>query len=77
MKLKEPEDSSSEEVIDQVIDLVESGLDDGHSKEGRALFITLTLTTVSLDIFSSFDDSLPPVHLVCSEDCEYQHENHH
>ena len=56
MNLKEPEDFSSEEedeeqVIDQVIDMVESGLDDGQNKEGRALFITLTLTTVSSDIF--------------------------
>ena len=35
MNLKEP-------VVNEVIDLVESGL--GESKEGRALFITLTLT---------------------------------
>ena len=59
MNLKEPEDFSSEEedeeqVIDQVIDMVESGLDDGRDgKEGRALFITLTLTTVSSNIFST------------------------
>ena len=35
MNLKEP-------VVNEVIDMVESGL--GESKEGRALFITLTLT---------------------------------
>ena len=35
MKLKEP-------VVNEVIDMVESGL--GDTKEGRALFITLTLT---------------------------------
>ena len=35
MNLKEP-------VVNEVMDMVESGL--GGSKEGRALFITLTLT---------------------------------
>ena len=35
MNLKEP-------VVNEVMDMVESGL--GETKEGRALFITLTLT---------------------------------
>merc|ERR1712088_1155453 len=39
MNLKEP-------VVNEVIDLVESGL--GESKEGRALFITLTQSTWSV-----------------------------
>lgn len=44
MRLEEPE--QEEQVINQVIDMVESGLE-AQNKEGRALFITLTVTTVS------------------------------
>ena len=47
MNLKEP-------VVNEVIDMVESGL--GESKEGRALFITLTLTQST---WSAVNSSFP------------------
>ena len=52
MNLKEP-------VVNEVIDMVESGL--GESKEGRALFITLTLTESTWSaVNSSFSLSSKP-----------------
>ena len=50
MKLKEP-------VVNEVIDMVESGL--GDSKEGRALFITLTLTESTWSANSPFTIYIP------------------
>ena len=51
MNLKEP-------VVNEVIDMVESGL--GESKEGRALFITLTLTESTWSAVNSFSLSSKP-----------------
>ena len=50
MNLKEP-------VVNEVIDMVESGL--GDSKEGRALFITLTLTESTWSANSPFTIYIP------------------
>ena len=50
MNLKEP-------VVNEVIDMVESGL--GESKEGRALFITLTLTESTWSVNSPFKIYIP------------------
>merc|ERR1712187_340925 len=49
MNLKEP-------VVNEVIDMVESGL--GESKEGRALFITLTLTQSTWSVVSTVTTDL-------------------
>jgi len=49
MKLKEP-------VVNEVIDMVESGL--GDTKEGRALFITLTLTESTWSVVSTVSTDL-------------------
>jgi len=49
MKLKEP-------VVNEVIDMVESGL--GDTKEGRALFITLTLTESTWSVVSTVTTDL-------------------
>jgi len=52
MNLKEP-------VVNEVIDMVESGL--GESKEGRALFITLTLTQSTWSVVSTVTTDLTTV----------------
>merc|ERR1711951_243219 len=52
MNLKEP-------VVNEVIDMVESGL--GESKEGRALFITLTLTESTWSVVSTVTTDLTTV----------------
>merc|ERR1712241_199588 len=52
MNLKEP-------VVNEVIDLVESGL--GESKEGRALFITLTLTQSTWSVVSTVSTDLTTI----------------
>merc|ERR1711881_384132 len=49
MNLKEP-------VVNEVIDMVESGL--GDTKEGRALFITLTLTQSTWSVVSTVTTDL-------------------
>jgi len=52
MNLKEP-------VVNEVIDLVESGL--GESKEGRALFITLTLTQSTWSVVETVSTDLTTI----------------
>merc|ERR1712020_424009 len=52
MNLKEP-------VVNEVIDMVESGL--GESKEGRALFITLTLTQSTWSVVETVTTDLTTV----------------
>merc|ERR1739844_760231 len=52
MNLKEP-------VVNEVIDMVESGL--GESKEGRALFITLTLTESTWSVVETVTTDLTTV----------------
>merc|ERR1712010_239260 len=52
MNLKEP-------VVNEVIDMVESGL--GESKEGRALFITLTLTESTWSVVGTVTTDLTTV----------------
>merc|ERR1712088_424605 len=52
MNLKEP-------VVNEVIDMVESGL--GESKEGRALFITLTLTQSTWSVVETVSTDLTTI----------------
>merc|ERR1719168_601487 len=52
MNLKEP-------VVNKVMDMVESGL--GETKEGRALFITLTLTESTWSVVSTVTTDLTTV----------------